>query len=231
MRTYVPKRWLDAILTQVPDNQLSILFNNIDEAYKTDSIFPPKHLVFNALELCDPAEIKVVVVGQDPYHGAGQAHGLSFSVPNGVKIPPSLRNIFKEVERSTNSDCPKNGNLESWAKQGVLLLNTSLTVEEGKPASHSKLGWQKFTDAVLQIVSQRGGVVYMLWGKHAEDKAEILDSSKNLILKAPHPSPLSAHKGFLGCNHFVEANTYLVNSGKSPIKWCDDSQPNLFSNL
>lgn len=231
IRTYVPKRWLDAILTQLSDNQISVLFDKVDAAYSSEVVFPPKPDVFKALELSLPSEVKVVIVGQDPYHGAGQAHGLSFSVPMGVKVPPSLRNIYKEIETSTDSECPQSGNLENWASQGVFLLNTSLTVEEGRPASHSKLGWQAFTDAILQIISRQGGVVFMLWGKHAEEKANLLDASKNLILKAPHPSPFSAHKGFFGCNHFVEANTYLVNSGKTPIVWCAKSQPNLFSNL
>lgn len=229
--TYVPKRWKDAILTKRPESNWTSLFSTIDNAYNESKVYPPKQDVFKALELVSPDEVKVVIVGQDPYHGAGQAHGLSFSVPEGQKIPPSLRNIFKELHRSLNCEIPQNGNLTHWAKQGVLLLNTSLTVEEAKAGSHSKLGWQDFTDSILECLEDCPHVVYLLWGNHAEGKRKLIDESRNLILSAPHPSPLSAHKGFIGCDHLVKANAYLHQSGRNPIDCCLPTQPDLFSQI
>jgi len=183
-------------------------------------IYPPGPLIFNALNLAPLAQLKVVILGQDPYHGAGQAHGLSFSVPPGVAPPPSLQNIFKELKRDLNLDAPKHGCLESWARQGVLLLNTTLTVEEGKPASHAKSGWQTFTDAVIEQASQRcAHLVFMLWGAHAQSKQPLIDQSKHLILRSAHPSPLSAHRGFIGNAHFSRCNAFLSQHGIEPIDW------------
>lgn len=231
LHIYEPKRWKDAILTKHPDVDWSSLFALIDNAYNESKVYPRKEDVFKALEIVSPQDVKVVIVGQDPYHGPGQAHGLSFSVPPGVKIPPSLRNMFKELNRSFNCPIPDHGNLMSWAEQGVLLLNTSLTVEAGRAGSHAKMGWHEYTNAVLDCLQNVEHIVYLLWGNHAEAKRALIHSESNLILSAPHPSPLSAHKGFIGCDHFVAANAYLQQSGRKPINWCLPSQPDLFSKI
>lgn len=183
-------------------------------------IYPEGRLIFNALNLTPLPDVKVVILGQDPYHGAGQAHGLSFSVPKGVPIPPSLQNIYKELKRDLNIEPPQHGCLEEWAKQGVLLLNTSLTVEEAKAGSHAHLGWQRFTDRVIEEINQqREHVVFMLWGAHARSKAKLLDTQKHLLLTSAHPSPLSAYRGFLGNGHFSRCNQFLVQTGQTPIDW------------
>lgn len=183
-------------------------------------IYPEKSLIFNAIQSTPFLNVKVVIIGQDPYHNPGQAHGLSFSVPKGVKPPPSLLNIFKELKSDCGIDIPTHGCLESWAQQGVLLLNAVLTVEENKPQSHANIGWQYFTDHVIQALNQHPKtIVYLLWGSHAQKKAALIDTKKHIILIAPHPSPLSAHRGFLGCNHFSKANEALVSAGRKPIDW------------
>jgi uracil-DNA glycosylase len=199
-------------------------FKDLKNFLKTEmakyTIFPPPKLIFNAFDKTPLPAVKVVILGQDPYHGAGQAHGLAFSVPDGVKPPPSLINIFKELRNDLGITTPKNGNLEKWAKEGVLLLNTSLTVRSGQAASHAKKGWEKFTDAAIQAISDnRAGVVFMLWGNHAISKEQLIDNSKHLILKTVHPSPLSATRGFFGSKHFSKANDYLVNIGFLPVDW------------
>ena len=183
-------------------------------------IYPPKELVNNAFKLTPFSKIKVVILGQDPYHNIGQAHGLSFSVPTGIKPPPSLMNIYKELRDDCNITIPSNGNLESWAKQGVFLLNSVLTVQAHQPASHSKLGWQKFTDYSISAISDNlENVVFMLWGNYAIQKSILIDERKHLILSAAHPSPFSAYRGFLGCRHFSKANEYLESKGIDKIKW------------
>lgn len=184
-------------------------------------IYPPEALVFNAFKLTPFAEMKVVVIGQDPYHGPNQAHGLSFSVPAGVAIPPSLRNIYKELALEyVDFQTPKHGCLESWAQQGVLLLNTALTVVANEANSHRHLGWEQFTDQVIRAISANAeGIVFLLWGSHAIKKSQLIDKTKHHILTAPHPSPLSAHRGFLGCGHFTKANELLQQQGKNPIRW------------
>jgi uracil-DNA glycosylase len=183
-------------------------------------IYPPKELVNNAFKLAPFSNIKVVILGQDPYHNIGQAHGLSFSVPTGIKPPPSLMNIYKELRDDCNITIPSNGNLESWAKQGVFLLNSVLTVQAHQPASHSKLGWQKFTDYSISAISDNlENVVFMLWGNYAIQKSILIDERKHLILLAAHPSPFSAYRGFLGCRHFSKANEYLESKGIDKIKW------------
>jgi len=184
-------------------------------------IYPPESLVFNAFKQTSFEQLKVVVIGQDPYHGPNQAHGLSFSVPHGVAIPPSLRNIYKELQLEyADFQMPVHGCLESWAQQGVLLLNTVLTVVANEPNSHRQLGWEQFTDQVIRAISQHGeGIVFLLWGSHAIKKAQLVDKQRHHILTAPHPSPLSAHRGFLGCGHFVKANDLLQQQGKTPIYW------------
>ena len=185
------------------------------------NVYPPETEVFNALSLCSPANLKVVILGQDPYHGAGQAHGLSFSVQKGVKIPPSLRNIYKELSNDIVGFIkPEHGDLSAWSKQGVLLLNTVLTVEEGKAHSHKGKGWELFTDKIItQISEQLQGVIFLLWGNPAQKKSLLIDESKHYILKGVHPSPLSAHRGFLGCQHFSQTNKLLSSLGKPVINW------------
>lgn len=183
-------------------------------------IYPPGPLIFNAFNHTPFDKVKVVILGQDPYHGPGQAHGLSFSVPAGVKAPPSLVNIFKEIERDLGIAPPRHGNLEKWADQGVLLLNATLTVEQGNAGSHQGKGWEEFTDAAIEHLNrERDGVVFMLWGSYAQKKGRIIDRKRHLVLTAPHPSPLSAHRGFFGCGHFSRANAYLAAQGKTPIDW------------
>lgn len=183
-------------------------------------VYPPAKNIFRAFDKCGLDELKVVIIGQDPYHGPGQANGLCFSVNDGVPFPPSLRNIFKEVQDDLGTPLPASGNLDRWAEQGVLLLNATLTVREGQPNSHAEKGWQEFTDAVVEAVNEtKEGVVYMLWGGFAQKKGAKVDTSRNCVLKAAHPSPLSAHNGFLGCRHFSKANEYLASKGKTPIIW------------
>ena len=184
------------------------------------TIYPPGSLIFNAFNTTPVDNIKVVIIGQDPYHGPGQAHGLCFSVQNGVPPPPSLVNIFKELHDDIGMSIPNHGNLTKWAQQGVFLLNASLTVRAGEPMSHSKIGWATFTDTVIKKISDtKEHVVFMLWGKFAQDKRMLIDETKHLVLRAAHPSPLSAFNGFFGCRHFSKANQYLVSKGIDPVDW------------
>jgi uracil-DNA glycosylase len=183
-------------------------------------IYPPGAQIFNALNSTPFDKVRVVILGQDPYHGPGQAHGLCFSVQPGVRVPPSLANIYREIEADLGIPIPGHGCLQSWASQGVLLLNSVLTVERGQAASHQGKGWETFTDSVVQLLSdKRQGLVFMLWGSYAMKKGEVIDRRKHLVLKAPHPSPLSAHRGFLGCRHFSAANEYLQQNQQLPIDW------------
>ncbi len=192
----------------------------VESEYATKTIYPRIEKVFNAFEMSPLKDVKVVILGQDPYHGPGQAHGLSFSVPDGVRFPPSLRNIFKELKNECDIEVPEWGNLEKWAKQGVLLLNATLTVEATKAGSHQKKGWEQFTDAVIELLSrEKDNIVYILWGAYAQKKGAIIDESKNLVLKSVHPSPLSASRGFFGNNHFGKANDYLSSRGVTKIDW------------
>lgn len=192
----------------------------LNEKASGKEVYPPGNLIFNAFNLTPFDQVKVVIIGQDPYHGAGQAHGLSFSVPRGVKTPPSLQNIYKEIEQDLGFSIPLHGNLEKWAKQGVLLLNAVLTVNAGEPASHKGAGWENFTNAVIYHLSQqRTHLVFLLWGKFAQEKSLLIDSEKHLILKAAHPSPFSAYQGFLGCKHFSKTNAYLELNKIGPIDW------------
>lgn len=190
------------------------------ERTQQKTIYPPGALIFNAFNTTPVDQVKVVILGQDPYHGPGQAHGLCFSVQNGVPPPPSLVNIFKELKEDIGINIPRHGNLTHWAQQGVFLLNASLTVRAGEPMSHAKIGWATFTDTVIKRISQaRPHLVFMLWGKFAQEKAVLIDPDKHLILKAAHPSPLSAHNGFLGCRHFSKANAWLMSQGIDPVDW------------
>ncbi len=183
------------------------------------TIYPPGSLIFNAFALTPFDKVKVVILGQDPYHGPGQAHGLSFSVPDGVRIPPSLVNIYKEIESDLGKQVAQTGNLEKWAKQGVFLLNAVLTVRAGQPTSHSNIGWQTFTDAVIRTISQhKKNVVFMLWGNYARSKRELIDAHRHLVLEAAHPSPM-ARGAFFGCRHFSKANDYLASTGQDTIAW------------
>ncbi|NBM56049.1 uracil-DNA glycosylase [Proteus sp. G2669] len=188
-------------------------------------IYPPQEDVFNAFRFTPFENVNVVILGQDPYHGPNQAHGLSFSVRPGVPAPPSLVNMYKELEKEySDFKRPNHGYLESWAKQGVLLLNTVLTVEKGQAHSHANYGWEIFTDAVIEQINQRReGVIFLLWGAHDQKKGRFIDTNKHVILKAPHPSPLSAHRGFLGCGHFKQANDILQQQGRTPINWYLDA--------
>lgn len=184
------------------------------------TIYPPGPLIFNAFNTTPFKEVKVVILGQDPYHGAGQAHGLSFSVPDGVPPPPSLVNIYKELHSDIGMPIPKTGNLTNWAKQGVFLLNAMLTVRANEPASHQKIGWMDFTDAVIRKISEeKQGVVFLLWGRFAQDKQVLIDETKHHVLKAAHPSPFSADKGFFGCKHFSRTNELLMKQQKTAIDW------------
>ncbi len=183
-------------------------------------IFPPGGYIFNAFEKTPFEKVKVVLLGQDPYHNKGQAHGLSFSVPDGIAFPPSLMNIFKELKNDVGLEIPKSGNLEPWATQGILLLNASLTVRAHEPGSHSKIGWLQFTDKVISKISElNNGIIFLLWGRFAHQKQMIIDETKHFVLKAAHPSPFSADKGFFGCRHFSKTNDLLVSQNKSPINW------------
>ncbi len=192
----------------------------VDAEYEKYRVFPPREKVFACLKLCDYDDIKVVILGQDPYHEVGQAHGLCFSVMPGVQTPPSLVNIYKEMKSDVGGEIPDNGNLMYLAKQGVLLLNTTLTVREGQANSHKDFGWQTFTDEIIKILSRREKpIVFMLWGRNAINKAALIDKSKHLVLTAPHPSPLSAYQGFFGCKHFSKCNQFLKEHGEQEIKW------------
>ena len=183
-------------------------------------VYPKPKDLFNAFKSCPYDKVAVVILGQDPYHGQGQAHGMSFSVCDGVSIPPSLQNIFKEIESDLGVVVYDSGDLTRWAVQGVFLLNAILTVEKNSPASHKGIGWEKFTDAVIQLLSsEKEKLVFLLWGNYAKQKAQYIDSDKHLVLTAPHPSPFSANSGFFGCKHFSKANTYLQKHGKQPINW------------
>ena len=188
--------------------------------YSQQQVFPRGSNIFRAFDKCPFDSLKVVIIGQDPYHGPGQANGLCFSVNDGVDFPPSLKNIFAEVHSDTGAPIPPSGNLDRWAEQGVLLLNSVLTVRAHQAASHAGRGWEQFTDAVVRTIAERrDGIVYMLWGSYAQRKGAIADPSRNCILKSVHPSPLSVYRGFFGCRHFSRANQYLASIGKSPIEW------------
>jgi len=184
------------------------------------TVYPPGPAIFNAFAFTPVDKVKVVLLGQDPYHGAGQAHGLSFSVPQGIPAPPSLQNMFKELQSDCGLPIPNTGNLESWARQGVLLLNASLTVEAQRANSHAQIGWHLFTDAVIKAISDHcPAVVFLLWGRFAQSKATLIDGNKHLILMAAHPSPFSAYNGFFGCQHFSKANAWLISRGLAPVNW------------
>ena len=196
------------------------LISFVKQEYATTQVFPAGRNIFRAFDKCPFDKVKVVIIGQDPYHGDGQANGLCFSVNEGVPFPPSLKNIFKEVYDDVGTPIPTSGELDRWAEQGVLLLNSVLTVKAHNAASHAGRGWERFTDAVVRAIAERSeGVVYMLWGSYAQRKGQFIDRRRHLVLTAVHPSPLSAYRGFIGCGHFSQANAYLQQHGQTPINW------------
>lgn len=220
MEDLLPPSWKSILTDECSKPYFLKLTTLVQTAYRNHTIFPQSESIFNALSLCPFENVRVVILGQDPYHGQHQAHGLCFSVQTGVKIPPSLKNIYKEIQNDIGNPIPSSGNLAHWAEQGVLLLNSSLTVEESKPGSHQKFGWEHFTDTIIKTISNdKERVVFLLWGNFARSKASLIDSTRHLILEAPHPSPLSAYTGFFGCKHFSQTNDYLTDHQHTPIKW------------
>lgn len=220
MDVKIENSWKEALKDEFEKPYFASLCDFVRQEYKTSTIYPPASLIFNAFNLCPLDKIKVVIIGQDPYHEPGQAHGLCFSVNDGVKFPPSLQNIYKEIASEYNQPMPQSGNLTRWAEQGVLLLNATLTVRAHLAASHQGKGWETFTDNVIKEVNDRcQNVVFLLWGSYAQKKEAYIDKSKHCVLKAAHPSPLSAYRGFFGCNHFILANNYLRKCGKEEIVW------------
>ena len=212
--------WAEALKEEFEKPYFSSLVQFVREEYSKGTCYPPGALIFNAFNLCPLDKVKVVLIGQDPYHEPGQAHGLCFSVNDGVPFPPSLRNIFAEIQSDTGSPVPPTGNLTRWAQQGVLLLNATLTVRAHAAGSHQKRGWEEFTDAVIRKVSEtKDHVVFILWGSYAQSKMQLIDTSRHCVLRSAHPSPLSAYRGFFGNKHFSQANDYLVATGQTPIEW------------
>ena len=220
MDVKIEESWKAQLQEEFEKPYFKQLTDFVKSEYASQTVFPPAKLIFNAFDQCPFDQLKVVILGQDPYHGPGQAHGLCFSVNDGVEFPPSLRNIFKEIQADTGAQVPKSGNLERWAKQGVLLLNATLTVRAHTAGSHQKKGWEQFTDAVIHLVANKlDNVVFILWGNYAISKGDFIDSRRHLILKSVHPSPLSASRGFFGNKQFSTTNNYLIQHGKTPIRW------------
>lgn len=220
MNVKIEQSWKDALSDEFDKDYFIKLTEFVRGEYLSGkAIYPAPQNIFNAFNLCPLDKVKVVIIGQDPYHEPGQAHGLCFSVLPPTPVPPSLKNIYREIESDLGRKSVTNGDLTYWANQGVLLLNSTLTVQAHLAASHAKRGWEQFTDAVVRTVAQRDNVVYMLWGAYAQKKADFVNPHRNLVLKCAHPSPLSVTRGFYGCRHFSQANQYLVQCGKTPIEW------------
>jgi uracil-DNA glycosylase len=220
MDVRIEPSWKNALQSEFDKDYFVRLTDFVRNEYKTKLTFPPSALIFNAFDQCPFDNVKVVIIGQDPYHGDGQAHGLCFSVADGVAFPPSLLNIFKEIERDLGIAKPTSGNLIRWAQQGVLLLNATLTVQAHAAGSHQGRGWETFTDAAIhKLASEKEGLVFMLWGSYAQKKGDFIDTNKHLVLKSVHPSPLSAYRGFIGNNHFSLANKYMNEKGLEEIQW------------
>lgn len=220
MSVRIEESWKRRLESEFKKDYFQDLISFVKSEYASKHIYPPGSQIFNAFDHCSFNDVKVVIVGQDPYHGPGQANGLCFSVADGIRLPPSLQNIFKEIKDDLGQPIPQSGNLERWADQGVLLLNATLTVEARKAGSHQNKGWEEFTDEVLRVVSEeKENVVFLLWGAYAQKKGSIVNANKHLVLKAPHPSPFSAHSGFFGCKHFSKTNQYLSSKGLTPISW------------
>ena len=220
MDVKIAEDWKELLQPEFEKEYFKNLTAFIKEDIKNYTIYPPGKLIFNAFDKCSFTDTKVVIIGQDPYHGPGQANGLCFSVNDGVKMPPSLKNIFKEIQDDLGKPFPETGNLERWAEQGVLMLNATLTVRARTAGSHQKKGWEEFTDAVIKLVSeQKEGVVFLLWGSYAQKKGAVIDRNKHCVLASAHPSPFSVHRGFFGNKHFSKANEYLESLGKNTIDW------------
>lgn len=220
MNVRIDESWRQVLQPEFDKPYFELLTNFVRHAYATRQCFPPAGQIFRAFDLCPFDKVRVVIIGQDPYHDFNQAHGLCFSVQEGVPAPPSLLNIYKELQRDLAKPIPSSGDLTHWAQQGVLLLNAILTVEAHKAGSHQGKGWEELTDAAIQALNnQRSNIVFMLWGSYAQRKGQFIDRKRHLVLTAVHPSPLSAYRGFIGCGHFSKANEYLLQHGQPPINW------------
>jgi uracil-DNA glycosylase len=220
MDVNIEREWKEVLKEEFEKEYFFKLTEFVRSEYKTQTVYPKAENIFNAFNLCPFTDVKVVIIGQDPYHEPNQAHGLCFSVLDPVACPPSLQNIYKEIKLDLGIDSPKSGDLTRWAKQGVLLLNATLTVQAHKAGSHQNKGWEKFTDSVIHhLANERQGLVFLLWGSYAQKKGEYIDQTKHLVLKSVHPSPLSAHRGFFGNHHFSQTNTFLSKQGEQPINW------------
>ena len=220
MNVQIEESWKEALMPEFSKDYFIRLTDFVRKEYHETTVYPPGKLIFNAFNLCPFDKVKVVIIGQDPYHGPGQAHGLCFSVNDGIQPPPSLVNIFKEINSDLGKPIPQSGNLTRWAEQGVLLLNATLTVRAHQAGSHQRRGWEEFTDAVIRkLAEEKSNLVFILWGAYAQKKGAFIDRNKHLVLTSVHPSPLSAHNGFFGNHHFSLANDYLVKNGKTAIDW------------
>lgn len=220
MDVQIEESWKQILSAEFEKDYFRQLTDFVRNEYRSTTVYPPGKLIFNAFNLCPFEQVKVVIIGQDPYHGPGQAHGLCFSVNDNVPFPPSLRNIFKEIQDDLGKPIPESGNLTRWAKQGVLLLNATLTVRAHQAGSHQRRGWEEFTDAAIRaLAEQREHLVFILWGAYAQKKGAFIDRSRHLVLTSVHPSPLSAHNGFFGNRHFSRTNEYLQQHGQTPIEW------------
>ncbi|VXD12244.1 uracil-DNA glycosylase [Marinoscillum sp. 108] len=220
MNVKIGPSWKSLLEGEFDKGYFKELTGFVKEEYQKHTIYPPGGQIFNAFDLCPVEDTRVVIIGQDPYHGPGQANGLCFSVREGMPMPPSLVNIFKELKGDLGNEIPSHGSLERWAQQGILLLNATLTVRAHQPGSHQNKGWEEFTDAVIRLLSEKkDGLVFILWGAYAQRKGEIIDSQKHFVIKSPHPSPFSAHRGFFGSKPFSKANNYLLKNGKESINW------------
>jgi len=220
MDVIIEESWKQRLNEEFQKEYFLGLTSFVRDEYRTKTIYPPGSLIFNAFNLCPFDKVKAVIIGQDPYHGPGQAHGLCFSVREGIEFPPSLLNIFKEIDKDLGIVKPLTGNLERWASQGVLLLNATLTVRAHQAGSHQRKGWEEFTDAAIKVLNlEKKNLVFFLWGAYAQKKGETIDDTRHLVLKSVHPSPLSASRGFFGNKHFSKCNEYLEKNGISPIKW------------
>lgn len=216
----IEQSWKSKLAKEFEQDYFARLTDFVREEYRQYTIYPPGRLIFNAFDLCPFEQVRVVILGQDPYHEPGQAHGLCFSVQEGVALPPSLENIFREIRQDLGEEPLPSGNLERWARQGVLLLNATLTVRAHRAGSHQNKGWERFTDAVVhRLAEEKQGLVFLLWGAYAQRKGEFIDSNRHLVLKSVHPSPLSAYRGFFGNHHFSKTNQYLQSQGLDPIDW------------
>lgn len=220
MNVKIEESWKSVLDSEFTKDYFVNLVEFVKNEYKTKTVYPPGNEIFNAFNICPFNNVKVVIIGQDPYHGKNQAHGLCFSVKEGITPPPSLKNIYKELNSDVGKEIPSTGNLIHWAEQGVLMLNAVLTVRASEPGSHANKGWETFTDSAIKAVSEKSkNVVFLLWGAYAQKKSELIDDSKHLILKSAHPSPFSVHRGFFGNKHFSNTNNYLKSKGKEGIKW------------